>query len=846
MSGQEESKSGSKSRSRSARKFRAPKEHFIPNQRPRWEAWVLALIPLLIIFLGGGRSVFAKGIAASCIGLLILVAPPSYRLPKVLIAAVTALLVAPLAAFLPAQYLGPLPEWRATLVENWGIVLSGSGTPQPWVTFEAWLLFACGVIWLTWCVSRGTTLDDRRVLIRILVAGLCVMAALTLLNHAETIRILWWKFPSYLGPTFGPFANRNHTSSIMAVASVLCMAAAYDFHSNNQRFWIAFPPVLAIFFILVLTNSSRAGAILFFLGILSWAFTASLRRSFAKKLVLVAALMLAGIALILVLRGSLTDKFKSVLARESFASTAEGRTRLYSDVVKMTAESPWVGVGLGCFSEVYPQVASFHEPDARFLHPESDWLWLMAEGGMLSLIAGVSVVILLGSMTGPWSRSRDNDSMSRQDWRMRQGAAIAALVAAVHGIVDVPNHGIGYGLTSGLLLALAVRSSRVRTPATWIDRIAFRILGTGALAAGLCWVAISMGTPALPGKSSASLLAHQARMLSTEDRDVEALKKVDQAISMNPLNWTLYYLRAKLHLYLRHPDQAALLDFGRARAVEPHYSWMCIDEGKAWLRYDSPLAIQAYREFLRRNPRRIDIFGEIFTLVQNDPTLRLELRKIISTPELKLAYMGITTQPAEFSEVLAELMGQQPTLEGLEPEGRLRLFRLWQQRGDKEALKAALQKNLKWQQDGWQVLCEEFAKEGQYEHAFRLATQYEPSPVSQSLSAALDMSQLERNFLFNPTDPRVGLDLYFAQKSKLQWNAALSTLEKIAGLPNSPAYIKYEMASVHAQKQDFRRAWELMVEYLSVRKLAPKVQEPPREKSKTLKPPPPLPVKNYE
>jgi O-Antigen ligase len=831
---------------RSSRRHDEAKSPFAPLQRPRWEAWLLALIPLLICFLGGGRSVFAKGIAASSIGLLILVAPPSYRLPKILLASLAALLAAPLVSFLPMQWLGPIPEWRTVLVENWGVLLPESGTPQPWVTFEAWLLFACGVAWLAWCTSRGTTLDDRRIVIQLLVAGICVMAVLTLLNHAEMIRILWWKFPTNFGGTFGPFANRNHTSSIMALGSVLCAATAYDLHRNKRRLWMLFLPMLAPFFVVVMTNTSRAGAVLFFLGTLIWAFTAALRSNFVKKLIVVAALVLAGIAAILILRGSLTDKFGSVLTRESVSSTLGGRTRLYSDVVKMTAESPWAGIGLGCFSEVYPQEVSFHVPLYRFLHPESDWFWIMAEGGMLFLVACATCLVIIGSMTGPWPSSRSSDSSGRQDWRIRHAAGIAALIAAVHGIVDVPNHSMGYALTSTLLLALAVRPSRVQMAATGLDRLVFRIIGLCVLASGITWLAISMGTPVLPGKSSAKLLADKARQLSREDRDGDALKLVDRAIAMNPLNWTHYFLRARLHLGLKHTDQAALLDFGRARAIEPHYANMCIEEGDEWLAHNSPFVMQAWREYIRRDPKRgYESFGGRLWTIHTNPTLMSEARKIATTPALKLAYLGAEVRPAEFSEVLAELLRQQPTLEGLEPESRTQLFRLWQQRGDKDALKTSLLKNLKWQQDGWQILCEEFAREGEYEHAYRLAVQYEPSPVSQSLSAALDMNQLERNFLFNPTDPRVGLDLYFAQKSKLQWNAALGTLEKIAGLPNSPAYIKYEMASVHAQKQDFRKAWELMLQYLSVRKL-PKEPAPVTEPKKKLAAPDPPPVRSYE
>ena len=805
----------------------------------------MALIPLLIVFLGGGRSVFAKGIAASSIGLLILVAPPGYRLPKTLMASLAALLAAPFVSFLPIQWLGPIPAWRTVLLENWGILLPGSGTTQPWVTFEAWLLFACGVVWLAWCTARGTTLDDRRVVIRLLVAGLCGIAVLTLLNDAGMISILWWKFPSYLGVTFGPFANRNHTSSIMALASVLCAAVTYDCHRNKQRQWMLFLPMLAAFFAVIMTNTSRAGVILFFLGTAIWGFTAAIRSASVKKMVLVGALLLAGVSIMLVLRGSVIDRLAAALNRENFATTMGARALLYADVVKMTSASPWAGIGLGCFSEVYPQVVSFHEPRMVFLHPESDWLWMMAEGGMLSVIGCAAALVLMASMTGPWSGARNNDSSSRQDWRIRHAAGIAAFMAAIHGIVDVPNHSMGYGLTSCLLLALAVRPSRVQLAATGVDRIAFRILGLCVLGAGLTWLAISTGTPALPGKSSAKLLASQARKLSFDNRDGEALKLVDRAITMNPLNWTHYFLRARLHLRLKHGDQSALLDFGRARAIEPHYSYMCVDEGQEWLAYNSPFAIQAYQEFIRRFPERSDYYGMLLGEIQSNPELKREARKIASTPALKLIYLRQAVQPAEFIEVLAELLRQQPTLEGLEPESRSEIFRLWQQRGDKDALKTALLKNLKWQQDGWQVLCEEFAREGQYEHAYRLAVQYEPSPVSQSLSAALDMNQLERNFLFNPTDPRVGLDLYFAQKSKLQWNAALGTLEKIAGLPNSPAYIKYEMASMYAQKQDFRKAWELMLQYLSVRKL-PKESTPVTEPKKKLAAPDPLPVKSYE
>ncbi len=744
--------------------------------------------------------------------------PPGYRLPRAALAALIALAAAPLISFLPMEYLGPLPEWRTMLVENWGIALPTSGTSQPWVTFEAWLLMVSGLVWFTWCVSRGSTVDDRRTVGRLLVAGCSGIAVLTLLHKAGMIEILWWKFPPELGQTFGPFANRNHTSSLMAIASVLCAAVSYDCYRNKQRHWFLFLPMLIPLFIVIISNTSRAGVLLFFLGMTAWVWTAAMRKSFFKKVAVASAFFLSGISLVVILGGSLSERFGSGLPKPGRDSPFDARSAIYSDVVKLTSTTPWAGLGLGCFSEAYPHLASFHEPRVRFIHPESDWLWITAEGGMLSVMALATAFVLFALMTGPWAGSRNDESNSRQDRRLRQAAGIGALIAAAHGVVDVPNHSLGYGLVSSLMLALAIRPSRVSTPATWIDRAVFRALGLAVLACGVSWLAIAMGVPAVPGASTSRLLSQQARKLSGQSHDGEAMKVVERAISMNPLNWTLYFLRAQLHLRLKHPEQTAMLDFGRARAIEPHYAQMCIEEGHVWLDYQSRFAIQAWSEFLRRHPERTDYYSMLLGLVHSTPDLKMEARKIATTPILKLVYLRYCDRGPEFEAVVSDLILQQPSLDGLEPEEKVELFRLWQQRGDRSKLKAMLQKFPAWLQDGWMVMCEELAKDGDYEGAYRLATHYQLPPISPSVSTLADIGQLEQAFLFNPTDPRRGIDLYFAQKSKLQWNGALATLDKVASLPNSPPYVFYEMASVYAQKEDYRKAWELVARFLAAPK----------------------------
>ena len=677
---------------------------------------------------------------------------------------------------------------------------------------------------------------------RTLALGIGLFGILTLLNRSGVIHIPWWKFPAELGLNLGgPFANRNHTSSLMVLGSILCLVSAYDSYRSKQRQWALFLLLQVPIVTVIITNSSRAGVLLLFVGMTLWLWTASIRKGLFKKMALVSAFTLGGISLLVIFGKTLTNRLTETIT----LGGTTGRSAIYADAMKITSTAPWSGLGLGNFSAEFPQYASFHEPAIRFLHPESDLLWVMTEGGMTMVTAVIALIALFSSMTGPWSDSRDEESSSRQDRRFRIAAAIAACMAALHGVVDVPNHSLGYALASSLLLALSIRPSKVRTAASLLDRTLFRLIGVGAFAAGVSWVAVSLGYPTIPGTSTANLLAQKARALREIDQAGAALRLYNRAVEINPLNWTHYFQRAETHLKLKHSDQQALMDFGRARAIEPHYAMMCFDEGQIWLAYRPRFAIQAWKEYLIRNQARPDHYEMMLSSIRNDPELRAEALKLATTPTLKLSYLNQVTQSAEFAAVMSELLRQDPELKGFPPQQRMTIFRKWQQWGDREKLKSLLKNNLDWQQDGWLILAEELAKEGDYEGAYQVCTHYEQSPISPSAPGLTDIDQLAQNFLFNPLDPRRGLDLYFAQKGKLQWTGALATLEKVAGLPNSPAYVTYEMAVVYAQKEDFRKAWELMSRYLSTRKL-PEPEEPnTRAKKKTLVVPPPPPTKSY-
>jgi tetratricopeptide (TPR) repeat protein len=301
-------------------------------------------------------------------------------------------------------------------------------------------------------------------------------------------------------------------------------------------------------------------------------------------------------------------------------------------------------------------------------------------------------------------------------------------------------------------------------------------------------------------------------------RDSEALGSINRAIEMNPLNWAHYFIRAQMRLKLGQPHNLALEDFGRARTLEPNYALPCFEEGEIWRQYNPELAIPAWREFLSRGTYGRDGHYELMLQrTANIPGMNRKLRELARSLSLKIIYIKNTNSKEEFDSMLREILDSGGVIEGLLAEDRTSFFRLWQKRGDREHLRAFLEKNPLIQSDSWSILAEERARTGQFKEAYELAVKFIPLPTSAAISGIQDLSQLERNFLFNQTDPRRGVDLYFALKSQNKLNEALSTLEKVSRLPDAPKYIPYEMATIYARKQDFRTAWEMIQSYMNLR-----------------------------
>jgi hypothetical protein len=317
-------------------------------------------------------------------------------------------------------------------------------------------------------------------MLQTLTFGGITLCGLAILEHLKWVEMSWWpRNQMSWGNAFGPFANRNHTGTIAAITCVLCAANAYDAHRRKSRRWMLFIAGAALPLACIFINTSKAGVVLLFLGLTTWLGTSAMRKGFFQKMAVAVSLIMVIATLLVISGGGVGKRLQS----GEFTKTG-ARSMLVAETLKMVIQSPWLGVGLGNFESVFPLVTEFHEPRARFIHPENDLLWLLAEGGLLTVLPGLLLLLWVFRSSGPWFGKKRKSSQNRQDRKLRNAAAITFGMGAVHGLVDVPNHGLAFAIFMALLAGILVRPRRLRTAAGPVDRLVVRAAGVAVLLVG--------------------------------------------------------------------------------------------------------------------------------------------------------------------------------------------------------------------------------------------------------------------------------------------------------------------------------------------------------------------------
>lgn len=792
-------------------------EQSIPEV-PVWSAPLLAVLTGAAVVAGAGKTTWSLGLCLLLAGAGVLVVQPRHKLPRLAAGLLLAFALVPLAGFLPAAWLGGLPEWRTQLWTSWGIELPGSLSPVPWVTLESWAAVVAGAVWLWACLCLGASSAGRRWCVYLL-ASIGALIAVASWYDLQVQSIPWWP-RNELNPTggFGPFLNRNHTASFNAVTAVLCIASAFDAYQRRSKLaWffllLLWAPVTAIFI-----NSSRAGLVLLAAGVVGWVALVSMRKNAAKKALVGLALLMVVAAVALVSSGQLGGRLRDMIHEgQTNVLSSDMRLELARETLVQVARQPWTGHGFDSFSWVFPINSAIQVPEVRFIHPESDVLLLLFEGGLLALLPAAILLGWVIHASGPWRKSwSEKAPRERLGRRLRHACALGAALALAHGLVDVPNHGFAYWMHTALLAGLAVQTKKLSGLRSGFSRLTPLFAAVPVIAAGAVWLGSGLGwwRPDLP--TSIPALRTEATAESRSGRYREALALVDRAIWLSPLDFRLYYQRAQLLLALRQRPERVLADFGRSRALEPHYAGACLEEGILWLRHMPELAIIPWRECLRRQPEGSASLARAYHAIVMHAIPFEELHRpvwgLAHSADMRLDFMSFISEPRQWQEYLALFMEFHPGLEDLE-SGQLRtLFTLWPQRGGQESMLAFAKENPRFMAYAWRPQARKLAQEGNFDEALALAAKHMKVLNHPPARKSADLARLDRNFVLNPTDVRTGVELFFAQRAADDQNAAQATGEKLLLLPNVPAYMWRELAEMHREKGELRRAWERMEE----------------------------------
>lgn len=759
----------------------------------------IALLPVLACFLGGATQKWAEGLVVALLGLYLVVRPPraSLGIPTNTVLAGFTVLAA--VAFLPARWFF-LPAWRWAIVNDFAISLPETLSPQPWITAGALISLLAGMSWLYLVTTQELELRSARFQLRLFVGGIVFLAAISITLYLAHAALPFWI--NQRG--FGPFPNRNQTANLFGITAIVLLACGQDDLRHRRKRWLIWLVGLGILVAAIILNFSRAGIAILVGGSLLWIAAIALRRLSTARVALGASFLMLLLSALLLLGGETLERF-NLRSMAGTGISADFRWKIFRDTFQLIRESPWCGIGLGNFEPVFPIFRKLSLVNARALHPESDWLWLWTEMGWPGVALAIIGAALLIRRVLPLQEGTNQ--------RFRLAALIAAIVFAVHGLVDVSGHRVGTALSGIFLLGLSLHRPLALKPSRWI-KAAFRVVGLFLIVAGVSWIAAVRGKILLPGSVGVSNVKELAAVADRGRNFTETIRLTTYALDWAPLDWQLYFARAVAEVGANR-EADALDDFRRARFLEPNAYGVPLIEGNIWLSSRPVLAATAWREALRRaGPQRPEVYASMLTNASmQSPAVGQILKEVgLSQPDLALAYLS-RLSGVPFRDGLTQFLKNDPNLQSLNETEKLALFDLWSERGDLEQLARNVQEHPDWMRYAWLGMAKYNADKKDFRAAYELTQRFGEAVALPRISASEPLEQLQQRYFANPDNYGIGYALFREQTLRGRIDDALVTARHFSEHPNSPAYFRFLESECWAKKGNWERAWDAWQAY---------------------------------
>jgi O-antigen ligase len=287
-------------------------------------------------------------------------------------------------------------------------------------------------------------------------AVVCIASALSvygLLQHFGVFSHAWWLPKGLLASTF---VNHNHFAGYLELAIPLSIGALLSIRHHRSRFKPALVLAIAIMTTAFIFAQSRGAWISLAISLFVMSVVLIKRNILRKKTVI----MMSFIALVILLGiylagGVVSERMESIPGIFSGEASTETRVSIWKGTLKMIADDPITGTGIGTFVWGFPYYGPVELARMRPHYAHNDYLHMVAEMG---LFAPVLVLLILASIIGTGFRGcrggNDTDMIML-------GCATGILSLSIHGLVDFNFH-IPANMILLILCAAIIRGESAR------------------------------------------------------------------------------------------------------------------------------------------------------------------------------------------------------------------------------------------------------------------------------------------------------------------------------------------------------------------------------------------------
>ena len=259
---------------------------------------------------------------------------------------------------------------------------------------RAFLYCAYGAICflLVQCLRKAAQVKTLAIVLTAYGSALALFAVLQSLG--SNTKLYWLRTPRFGGWIYGPYVNHNHYAGLMEMLVPIPLVLALTGYVRGRHKILA-AAAAAVMASTIFLSGSRGGMLAIAVeGVVLAAFLIKRQTGPRVALALGAFLVIVVGLLTWLGGGELTKRMASIQSEAKAEISGGTRLAIDRDGLRMFAQRPVLGWGLGTFPEVYPQYRSFYT-NFRVNAAHNDYVQLLVEMGALGFAVMLWFVVAL-------------------------------------------------------------------------------------------------------------------------------------------------------------------------------------------------------------------------------------------------------------------------------------------------------------------------------------------------------------------------------------------------------------------------------------------------------------------